>query len=77
MSARALPAAVDIVIVGAGHNGLACAAYLSRAGRQVLRFTTVMTDLWRTAAPYLQGHPTRIRPAALARSAKSRSRSTD
>lgn len=26
----------DIVIVGAGHNGLACAAYLARAGKRVL-----------------------------------------
>ncbi|MEM7349368.1 MAG: NAD(P)/FAD-dependent oxidoreductase [Acidobacteriota bacterium] len=26
----------DIVIIGAGHNGLACAAYLARAGRSVL-----------------------------------------
>ncbi len=26
----------DAVIVGAGHNGLACAAYLSRAGKRVL-----------------------------------------
>jgi phytoene dehydrogenase-like protein len=26
----------DVVIVGAGHNGLACAAYLARAGRSVL-----------------------------------------
>ncbi len=26
----------DCIIVGAGHNGLACAAYLSRAGRKVL-----------------------------------------
>ena len=26
----------DVVIVGAGHNGLACAAYLSRAGKRVL-----------------------------------------
>jgi phytoene dehydrogenase-like protein len=26
----------DVVIVGAGHNGLACAAYLARAGKQVL-----------------------------------------
>jgi len=26
----------DTVIVGAGHNGLACAAYLARAGQQVL-----------------------------------------
>jgi phytoene dehydrogenase-like protein len=26
----------DVVIVGAGHTGLACAAYLARAGRRVL-----------------------------------------
>ena len=26
----------DIIIVGGGHNGLACAAYLARAGRKVL-----------------------------------------
>ncbi len=26
----------DAIIVGGGHNGLACAAYLARAGRSVL-----------------------------------------
>src|SRR6202035_1639005 len=26
----------DAIIVGAGHNGLVCAAYLARAGRKVL-----------------------------------------
>src|ERR1700674_3534591 len=26
----------DVVIVGGGHNGLVCAAYLARAGRKVL-----------------------------------------
>ncbi len=26
----------DAVIIGAGHNGLTCAAYLGRAGRKVL-----------------------------------------
>src|SRR5690606_15647311 len=26
----------DVVVVGAGHNGLACAAYLARGGRRVL-----------------------------------------
>lgn len=26
----------DIIIIGGGHNGLACAAYLAKAGRQVL-----------------------------------------
>ena len=34
---RALAAKTwDVVIVGAGHNGLACAAYLARAGQRVL-----------------------------------------
>ena len=26
----------DAIVVGAGHNGLVCAAYLARAGRKVL-----------------------------------------
>ena len=26
----------DLIIVGAGHNGLTCAAYLARAGKRVL-----------------------------------------
>jgi phytoene dehydrogenase-like protein len=26
----------DVILVGAGHNGLACAAYLARAGIDVL-----------------------------------------
>ena len=26
----------DAIIVGAGHNGLICAAYLAKAGRKVL-----------------------------------------
>jgi len=26
----------DAIIVGAGHNGLVCAAYLSKAGKKVL-----------------------------------------
>jgi len=28
----------DVIVVGGGHNGLACAAYLARAGKQVLVF---------------------------------------
>lgn len=31
-----MSAAWDVIIVGAGHNGLACAAYLARGGRRVL-----------------------------------------
>ena len=26
----------DVIVVGGGHNGLTCAAYLARAGKQVL-----------------------------------------
>ena len=26
----------DAIIIGAGHNGLVCAAYLAKAGRKVL-----------------------------------------
>src|SRR3989442_974216 len=26
----------DVIIIGAGHNGLVCASYLARAGRKVL-----------------------------------------
>ena len=26
----------DTIIIGAGHNGLTCAAYLARAGRKVI-----------------------------------------
>jgi phytoene dehydrogenase-like protein len=32
----AIPAEVDVVVVGAGHNGLVCAAYLAEAGLQTL-----------------------------------------
>jgi phytoene dehydrogenase-like protein len=31
-----MSAAFDVIVIGAGHNGLACAAYLAKAGRQVL-----------------------------------------
>ncbi len=33
---RAIATNYDAVIIGAGHNGLVCAAYLARAGRKVL-----------------------------------------
>ncbi|HXF65920.1 MAG TPA: NAD(P)/FAD-dependent oxidoreductase, partial [Burkholderiales bacterium] len=31
-----MPAPYDAIVIGAGHNGLVCAAYLARAGRRVL-----------------------------------------
>jgi phytoene dehydrogenase-like protein len=31
-----LPTHADVIVVGGGHNGLACAAYLARAGRSVV-----------------------------------------
>lgn len=33
---QGLPHSVDVVVIGAGHNGLICAAYLAKAGLQVL-----------------------------------------
>ena len=36
----------DALIIGAGHNGLVCAAYLARAGRRVL----VVDDTFSTGA---------------------------
>jgi phytoene dehydrogenase-like protein len=35
-SPEALPVRAEIVIIGGGHNGLTCAAYLARAGREVV-----------------------------------------
>src|SRR5918993_1056554 len=32
----AMPQTYDAIIIGAGHNGLVCAAYLARAGQKVL-----------------------------------------
>lgn len=34
--------------------------------RQYARFTEILRDLWLTIYPYLQGHPTHVRPAAVA-----------
>ncbi len=31
---------IDAIIIGAGHNGLVCAAYLARAGMKVLCLET-------------------------------------
>jgi phytoene dehydrogenase-like protein len=35
MTTPALPESVDVVVVGAGHNGLVCASYLAAAGLEV------------------------------------------
>ncbi|MCS7167218.1 MAG: NAD(P)/FAD-dependent oxidoreductase [Gemmatales bacterium] len=35
-SAPLLTSSYDVIVVGAGHNGLVCAAYLARAGKRVL-----------------------------------------
>jgi phytoene dehydrogenase-like protein len=32
----ALRSFYDVIVIGAGHNGLVCAAYLARAGKSVL-----------------------------------------
>jgi phytoene dehydrogenase-like protein len=31
-----LPERAGVLVIGGGHNGLACAAYLARAGREVV-----------------------------------------
>ena len=31
-----MPATLDVIVIGGGHNGLVCAAYLAKAGRKVL-----------------------------------------
>jgi phytoene dehydrogenase-like protein len=36
VTAPSLPESADVVVVGAGHNGLVCAAYLAAAGLQVV-----------------------------------------
>ncbi|WP_375496780.1 phytoene desaturase family protein [uncultured Jatrophihabitans sp.] len=36
MTPPELPESADVVIIGGGHNGLACAAYLARGGREVV-----------------------------------------
>ena len=36
MTVPAVPYRYDCVVIGAGHNGLVCAAALARAGRSVL-----------------------------------------
>jgi len=49
-----MPASYDAIIIGAGHNGLTCAAYLARAGLKVLVLerrelvggTCVTEELW-------------------------------
>ena len=35
----------DVIVVGGGHNGLAAAAYLGRAGRRVLILAALMTTV--------------------------------
>ena len=36
MVSGTLSARYDAIVIGGGHNGLTCAAYLARAGRTVL-----------------------------------------
>src|SRR5262245_692781 len=36
MTEKGLPERAEVVVIGAGHNSLVCAAYLARAGLEVL-----------------------------------------
>ena len=58
----------DVIIIGGGHNGLVCAAYLATAGLKV----TVLERRALSAAPR---SPRNFTPASLIRSPPTPSRS--
>ena len=57
----------DTIVVGGGHNGLTCAAYLARAGQSVLvlearsRLGGACTLERPFARPCVRGQPVRVR----------------
>jgi phytoene dehydrogenase-like protein len=49
----------DVIVIGARHNGLICAAYLARAGRcvQVLEHRAIVGGRTRARRPAFRGGP--------------------
>ncbi len=56
----------DAIIIGGGHNGLICAAYLARAGHDVLVAASAIfgTDDYSAAVANLRGMPSGVAEGA-------------
>lgn len=63
MTVDAQSAAYDAIVIGAGHNGLVCAAYLAQAGRQVV-IVEARETIGGASATRQMGHGARVSECA-------------